>query len=312
VCANFLKKLKVVISLYCIVGADGFLGTEFLNCVLRNSSEFILAINHVGGVYPDSDRIRNLPFELSDEITARRVAEELSAYTDIKILHLACVHHPDVIKQNPERAGYLNTVCYEAFLEDLKGLDITKFIYASSDTVYGENRFDRPFRETDELMPVNIYGSQKKAAEEITLRHGFDVVRLPYMSGASATPRKKHFFDTLAENLRSGREISMLTDYVRSSLSYAQAADLIFRIFESGTEERIINVCADFPTDKYTIGLLIARWCGAPESLVKAVTSAELGIFDEYRANILTMDNSLMKRIIGCNEPIILNYGKEN
>lgn len=298
--------------MFCVVGADGFLGTEFIKLVLEKSEEKILALNHVAAVFPDSDRLENMSFELSDIQSAKAAAKALSHYTDIKILYLACVHNPDAIKRNPELAGHINTVCYEACLDELKGLDITKFIYASSDTVYGENRYGRPFLETDPLEPVNIYGTQKKAAEKITLSHGYSLVRLPYMSGESKTPRKKHFFDMLEDDLSAGRPIKMFTDYVRSCLSYAQSAEYIFRIFQSGTDERIINVCSDVPTDKYRIGLLIADYCGASHELVEACTSSDLGIFDEYRANILTMDNSLMKKIIGCDDKIELFYRKEN
>lgn len=297
--------------MYCIIGADGFLGSEFLDCVLKNSSEKILAFNHERGIYPDSERLKNSAFELSDNASAENAAKLLGEYNNIKILHLACVHNPDAIKNNPKRAEYINTVCYGSFLDKLSGLDISAFLYASSDTVYGENRYGRPFREDDELKPVNIYGSQKVAAEKITLDHGFGVIRLPYMSGESHTPRKIHFFDMLTRDLSEGKPIEMLTDYVRSCLSYSQAAELVFKIFESGTTEKIINVCADSPTDKYTIGLMAADYCGAPHGLVHAVTSSELGIFDEYRANILTMDNSLMKRVTAYNEPIELNYKKK-
>lgn len=300
-----------VSEIFCVFGADGFLGAEFLNVVINSTNEKIISFNHECGIFRDSDRIRNYKFELSDENSFSMAAEILKSCSNIKILHLACVHNPDAIKNNPTRAEYINTVCYGKFLDKLSGLDIKKFIYASSDTVYGENRYGRPFREYDELKPVNIYGSQKVAAEKITLDHGYCVVRLPYMSGESATPRKKHFFDILTDDLTSGKPIEMLTDYVRSCLSYSQSAELIYKIFETNTEEKIINVCADSPTDKYTIGLMAADYCGASHDLVHAVTSKELGIFDEYRANILTMDNSLMRSIIKITDPIELYYKKK-
>lgn len=282
----------------CIVGADGFFGSYMQQHILSSGvTQPVLCLNHASSTNIFSSDFINLQFDLHDTDSVLRAADALSGHSDIRILFLACVHNPDIIKKDPLKAEYINTVCYEKFLNAIKGADVRRLIYASSDTVYGESQQGHIFTENDVPAPINIYGRQKLMAEEITHRHGFSAARYSYMYGNSLTDRKKHFFDEICSSLRSGKDVRMLTDWVRHSLSYSDAAEITYRMLLSDDDVKTVNICADAPESKFELGLKAAEYTGADPSLVIPCTSSELGIFTEKRANEIFMSNTLAKKL---------------
>lgn len=281
----------------CVVGADGFFGSYFQKHIFSSPiNEPVVCFNHTSGIFLDKEKADAL-LELHDKNSVKRAAEILSDYDDIKILFLASVHNPDTVKKDPERAEYINTVCYENFLKEISNLPVKKLIYSSSDTVYGESTNGKIFTENDIPSPINIYGKQKLLAEKITHSYGFTVARYSYMCAPSLTPKKLHFFDEVARTLKSGKKFPMLTDWVRSSLSYKTASEITYKLLLSEADEKTVNICSDTPTSKYDIGLKIAEFTACDPSLVVPCTMEELGIFTEKRAGKILMDNSLSKKI---------------
>lgn len=279
----------------CIAGADGFFGTYIQQHILTLcNTQPVLCLNHGKENTVYSPSFINLHFDLQDKKSICEAAEIISGYDNVRILFLASVHNPDIVKKSPEEAEYINTVCYESFLNEIKGADIKKLIYASSDTVYGESEHGHIFSEKDSPCPINIYGEQKLMAEKITHSYGFTAARYSYMYGPSLTHRKKHFYDEICKKLKNNENIYMLTDWVRNSLTYKQAAAITYELLLSSNVQNTINICGNTPLSKYDIGLEAARYVGADASLVIPCTSDELGIFTEKRANEILMSNSLL------------------
>lgn len=282
----------------CIVGADGFFGSYFQKHILTSHpEEKLLCFNHTDKVFPDFPNKTDEFFELHNSDSVKQAAEILSGYHDIKILFLASVHNPDTVKKDPKKAEYINTVCYESFLKEISKLNIKKLVYSSSDTVYGESIDGHIFSEKDPTEPINIYGRQKLLAEEITHGYGFTVARYSYMCAPSVTAKKLHFFDEIASKLIKGEKVYMLTDWIRSSLSYQTAGEITYKLLMSDCEENTVNICADTPTSKYDIGIKIAEHIKCDPSLVIPCTMEELGIFTEKRANTILTDNALSKKM---------------
>ena len=288
--------------MYCLAGADGFFGAYIQRALLARG-ESVLALNHRAPVFPDGEKLTNLSFELTSSDDLAELSRRLKTQKDIKLIYLIAAHSPDFVKAQPEKARYINSRAYKDLLTKLSDCDITQLYYASSDTVYGENKTDAPFSEDTPPAPVNLYGEHKAEAERITLENGFTAVRFSYMFAPSLT-HKKHFFDTLTDKLSAGESIFMFTDYIRSSLTYPAAAEYLCRLTQTRTEEKIFNLCADEPTSKYDIGLYAAKTCGAPSALVVPCKSGDTDVFTEKRAQLLTMSNKKLKAALGISERI--------
>ncbi|MCQ2484928.1 MAG: NAD(P)-dependent oxidoreductase [Clostridia bacterium] len=291
--------------MFCIAGADSFFGA-YIQKELLDSGEKILALNHSKAVFSDNENIINLPFEVSDKNDLHRAETVLRKEKDINIIYLIASHNPDFVRKFPKEAERINCECYGNFLDAISMCDINKLFFASSDTVYGESIDGEVFTEKSPANPINIYGVQKAMAEAITLDRGFSVARFAYMFAPSLT-YKPHFFDKLTTDLKNGKEIKMFTDYARSSLTYKTAANCLYRLVKSDSDERIFNICADEPSTKYQLGLYAAEYANADKNLVKKSTMQELGIFNERRASDIILSNSLMKETLGITEKINFN-----
>ena len=283
--------------MYCIAGADGFLGA-YLQRELLARGEAVVALNHTAPVFPDGDNLYNLPFELTDKTSLDAVEALLRQFRDIRVFYTIAVHAPDKVEADPAFAHHINHVLYADFLHKLSGCDITKLYYASTDNVYGESRDGKVFTEEAAPAPINAYGEQKAEAERITRKQGFSVARFSYMFGPSLT-HKPHFFDVITQKLRTGQPMDMFTDFIRSSLTYPSAADCLIRLAEADAEETVFNICADEPTSKYDIGLFAADRCGADRSLVIPARGMGSGLFTAARAPSIIMSNARLKRAIG-------------
>lgn len=283
----------------CIVGADGFFGAYMQKHILSYFPfERLLCLNHRKAVFSECENKTDMNFELENAEDIKRTADFLSKQSDIKIFYTSCVHNPDAIRKNPSYARHINCECYENFLENLKGLDITRLVYTSSDTVYGESENGHAFCENDTPNPVNEYGRQKLCAEKITEKYGFCNARYSYLFSLSATPEKKHFADFVFSTLKEGKSVDMLTDWVRNPLTYQKAADITCKMLMCGNLPKTVNVCGDKAMSKYDMGIEVAKHLEVPTSLVVPCTSDTLGVFFEKRADKLLCDNTLMKRLL--------------
>lgn len=291
--------------MYCIAGADSFFGAYIQN-VLLQSGEKVVALNHSKPVFENNENVINIPFEVSDKSDLEKAQSVLKKESDVKIIYLIASHNPDFVRKYPKEAERINCECYGNFLDVISTCPVDKLFFASSDTVYGESNSPEPFTEKSPANPINIYGVQKAMAEAITFDRGCNVARFAYMYAPSMT-YKNHFFDKITDDLKNGNQIKMFTDYARSSLSYKTAAECLYSVIESKSEERVFNICADEPSTKYQLGLFAAEYVGADKSLVVPCTMDELGIFNERRALSIVMSNELMKKTLNINENINFN-----
>nr|WP_325300711.1 sugar nucleotide-binding protein [uncultured Dysosmobacter sp.] len=231
-----------------------------------------------------------------------------------KIIYLAAYHHPDLVEKNPHVAWDVNVTALSRFLNLAEGVD--RFLYPSTDSVYGESVKEYKFKETDSLTPPNRYGIQKSCAEKLVTAYGYHVVRYPFLIGHSISPGKKHFYDTIVETISQGNAIDMFSDSYRSALDFDTAARLTVDIMEKPAADvpQILNVCGDEALSKYEIGLRLAGLLGVPQSLVRPVSiQNQTDIFTVRRASSTLMDNTLMKRILGADEvKINLSGAKES
>jgi nucleoside-diphosphate-sugar epimerase len=125
----------------------------------------------------------------------------------------------------------------------LKG-DVPRFVFSSTNNVYGSGDHSRPNREDDELRPAFPYPQSKADAEVALLQlHreqglGLRIVRLPFVYG----DRDPHIaeFLPLLRNWNPAKRFSMVH---HADVSQA----LMLAAFTSGIDGRIYNVADDAP-----------------------------------------------------------------
>ena len=217
------------------------------------------------------------------------------------VFYFAAAHKIDEVYQHPQEAKKVNLYALTAFLETVP--NINNLFFSSTDCVYGENNENTPvFDEQSVPEPLNEYGKQKLSAEQIVLSHGYHVVRLPLLFGASLQPERFTFYDVLCEKLLAGQSVEMIDGLRRSLLSFQNAADILFRLsrFEKDCLPSVLNVCSDDSYTKYEIGCMLAEKLGVSKELVCKIPETESRrFFKDRRASCTVMDNTLLKQILG-------------
>lgn len=221
----------------------------------------------------------------------------------VKVFYLAASHNIDYVYKKPDEARKVNIAGLECFLDKIT--DIDSLFYASTDCVYGESKAsDHIFNEGSEINPINEYGRQKAEAEKFILNHGYNVVRFSLLFGPSLSG-KKNFYDSVCEDLQSGKQTEMLDGMERQVISYADAAKYMYELSELDSEKlpSVVNVCGDKLYSKYDMGCVLADKLKVSKTLVNKV-SEEQGrkLFSDKRASSITMDNSLLKSLLSIEE----------
>ena len=289
--------------MYCIIGANGFLGSYILKSILNKTQERIVAccrdISLVGDTLKD-ERITWKNLDICDFDAVNSFCNEYKN-EDKKIVYLAAYHNPDLVEKNPRIAWNTNITALSFFLNAME--NVSAFYYPSSDSVYGNSIDGKIFKEDDKTNPVNTYGKQKALAEKIVNTYGYQVVRYPFLIGTSLLSSKKHFYDYIVENLRSGDGMDMFSDSYRSTISFRQAADYLVDLIEMGDKHPVVNISSDKSLSKYDVGIIIADKLGVDKSLVRAIKVEDSeGIFVAKRASSTMMDNKLLKSIFKLSE----------
>lgn len=289
--------------MYCIIGANGFLGSYILKSILNKTQERVVAccrdISLVGDTLKDK-RITWKNLDICDFDAVNSFCNEYKS-EDKKIVYLAAYHNPDLVEKNPRIAWNTNITALSFFLNAME--NVSAFYYPSSDSVYGNSTDGKVFKEDDKTDPVNTYGKQKALAEKIVNTYGYQVVRYPFLIGTSLLSEKKHFYDHIVENLKSGEGMDMFSDSYRSTISFKQAADYLVDLIEMGDKHPVVNISSDKALSKYDVGIIIAGKIGVDKSLVRAIKVEDSeGIFVAKRASSTIMDNKLLKSIFKLDE----------
>ena len=143
------------------------------------------------------------------------------------VIHTAAVSDTGLCQRDPEwserinvdSCGILGKVCHEFG---------AKPVFCSSDQVYFRSPAPGPHKETDILTPGNVYGSQKRRAEQVWLEICPETVclRLSWMYSRQDLPNQHgHFLATLKEAIADERKT--LTFPIHDRRGLTDTADVV-------------------------------------------------------------------------------------
>jgi dTDP-4-dehydrorhamnose reductase len=119
---------------------------------------------------------------------------------------------------NAESVGVLAAVCREHG---------TRFVHISTDYVF-DGTGTRPYTETDETSPVNVYGLTKREGEQLALAHNPEsvIVRTSWVYSVFG----KNFVKTMKKLMSERESISVVADQWGSPTHARDLADCLLRI----------------------------------------------------------------------------------
>lgn len=207
-----------------LTGGAGFIGSSVLDALLRRGDEVVVIDAFESTLYGRELKERNLAesrqvgdFELIEgdirdpETVARAYAGGVDA-----LVHLAAVAgvRPSITKA--PLYYDINVVGTQRLLEIGRAQGVSRFVLASSSSVYGGNT-KTPFAETDPVAhPISPYAASKRAMELLAWTdhhlHGGDVTCLRYFTVYGPRQRPEMAIHKFMRLIDEGETLPMFGD----------------------------------------------------------------------------------------------------
>ena len=205
-----------------IIGTRGQLGADL--CLKISSNDTVKSLDR-----PDFD-IEN-PEHLSklDELSLD-VLINTAAYNDVD---RAEEEIGQALRLNAEAPARLAAYCQKKAI---------RFITFSTDYVFGElekPRFSGPFQESDEALPLSVYGVSKWAGERMVLNRNPDalVIRTCGLYGHHRGAHlKKNFVDLMLQLGREDKTLRVVSDQVVTPTSTWDLSENTLKLIRSSPE----------------------------------------------------------------------------
>lgn len=236
-----------------VTGGAGFIGSHLVDALLQKNHKITIIDNFSVGSLRNIEHIKNRIKVIKGDL--RNLNFTLKKIKDFDIIfHLAANYSVEYSSKNPIFDFNSNVLTTLHVLEAMRKNNISKIVFTSSSTVYGEvEKF--PIPENAQLKPISNYGASKTAGEMYTHSYselyGFDalVLRLANIIG----PRSEHGIipDFVKKLIKNPNKLLILGDG-KQKKSYLHVKDCIdailltlnhlkrnFDAFNIGSEEWI-------------------------------------------------------------------------
>jgi len=236
-----------------VTGVAGFIGSHLAERLLDDGHE-VVGIDAFTEYYRPSLKRLNLETLLQTPhfrlLEADLAQMNIARYIDESdvVFHLA--GEPGVRSSwGSGFSTYLrrNILTTQQILEGARGRNLTKFVFASSSSVYGQ--VERlPVREEDRLRPVSPYGVSKLAAENLCFAylHNYDVptVALRFFTVYGPRQRPDMLISRVITSLREGTPVVLFGtgEQTRDFTYVADAVEATVRAAFSEVVGEAINV----------------------------------------------------------------------
>ena len=160
-----------------ITGSAGFIGYNLAKNLLEKKGFKIVGIDNFNDYYDvnlkkkrnnllkKNKNFKFIKIDIKNQIKLKKIFKEQKF--DF-VFHLAAQAGVRYSIDHPRKYVESNIMGFYNILENVEKYKVKRLFYASSSSVYGENK-NFPLNEKENISPKNIYGLSKKINEEISL-----------------------------------------------------------------------------------------------------------------------------------------------
>lgn len=209
-----------------LTGASGLVGGAFAQAAARRGHEVIGTTGTFAGSL--AGLARHLPLDLT--ATDALTGHILDAFPEA-IVNCAAVSEPAACTANPARSQTLNVALPELLARLAHHLS-ARFIHLSSEQVFAGDH--APYANTAPPAPLNLYGRQKLASEQVVHRvaPAFAVtLRAPLLGGNSPSGQRS-LHERLFADWAAGRTPALFTDELRQVCAADNLAEVMVELCE--------------------------------------------------------------------------------
>lgn len=242
-----------------VTGAAGFIGSNFVRMLLERGERARLIafdkLTYAGNLGNLSDLLEKHPEQLSfvkgDICDEEMVEATWREYGVSEVVHFAAESHVDRSILGSGPFVQTNVVGTQVLLDVARAKKVEKFLYVSTDEVYGTLPEDRPeikFTEETPLQPNSPY-SASKCAGDCLVRSYFHTFHMPVLTTrCSNNYGPYHFPEKLiplfVTNLMEGKKVPLYGDglNIRDWLYVEDHCDAIWTVLNKGRFGEVYNV----------------------------------------------------------------------
>lgn len=241
-----------------ITGTSGFLGWHLCQLAKAEYEVYGTYYSH----FIEMPNVQMLPVNLTNFHELKQLFDEVKPDA---VIHTAAQSQPNFCQNHPQ-ASYIINVTASCDIAGLCADYAIPCAFTSTDLVF--DGLNAPYKETDLVCPVNLYGEQKVSAEIGMLeRYPLTAIcRMPLMFG-NQTPTAKSFIQPFIQTLQEGKELNLFIDEFRTPASAITAATGILLALKKangyihlGGKERI---------SRYDFGRLLVEVFQLPDTGLK-------------------------------------------
>jgi UDP-glucuronate 4-epimerase len=207
-----------------VTGGAGFIGSSLVD-KLTNENHNVFCLDNFDTFYDPLIKRQNIEECLGKnnltliegDIRDKTLLDKIFAENEIElVIHLAARAgvRPSILE--PELYYDVNVVGTLILLEAMKTANVRRLLFASSSSVYGNNK-KVPFSENDNVdFPISPYAATKKAGELLCHTYhnlyGFDIFCLRFFSVYGPRQRPEMAIHNFARKILDDRPISVYGD----------------------------------------------------------------------------------------------------
>lgn len=254
-----MSGLRLYMKKLLITGASGFLGWHLCQLAKQEWDIYGTYLSHPLEI----PGMKILQANLTSFQELKRI------FNDVKpeaVIHTAAHSQPNFCQTHPEESHAIN-VTASCNIAGLCADNSIPCAFTSTDLVF--DGLNAPYRETDAVCPVNLYGEQKAIAEAGMLeRYPMTAVcRMPLMFGA-ATPTAKSFIQPFIQTLEAEKELNLFIDEFRTPVSGTTAAKGLLLALEK--VNGIIHLGGKERISRYDFGQILVEVFQLPATRLKS------------------------------------------
>ncbi|MFN6526484.1 NAD(P)-dependent oxidoreductase [Nostoc sp. ChiSLP03a] len=242
-----------------ITGASGFLGWHLCQLAKQEWEIYGTYLSHTLEITD----MKILQANLTNFQELKRIFNHVKPAA---VIHTAAHSQPNFCQTNPKESHAINVIA-SCNIAGLCADNSIPCAFTSTDLVF--DGLNAPYRETDAVCPVNLYGEQKAIAEAGMLeRYPMTAVcRMPLMFGA-ATPTAKSFIQPFIQTLQAEKELNLFIDEFRTPVSGTTAAKGLLLALEK--VNGIIHLGGKERISRYDFGQILVEVLQLPATRLKS------------------------------------------
>jgi len=266
-----------------ITGICGFIGHHFAEHVLINTDWEVVGIDKLSYASNGFERLRDtgcldnkrLSIYCADFVNQLSYGLTRELGNIDYIVHMGAETHVDNSIANPEPFVFANVVGTMRMLDYAKTLkDLKKFIYFSTDEVFGPAPAGESFKEWDRYNATNPYSASKAAGEEICLSYAntynLPVVISHCMNAFGERQHPEKYIPLTIKKILQGETVTIHSDSTctnagtRFYIHCRNISAATMFLLDKGEARDKYNIVGEKEVDNLSLAKFIAEVIGKP------------------------------------------------